>query len=591
MLSRCNEKIARHSHLAGGVLVLIMFAVFRRALAGGFVFDDIPHILQNSYFATPYYWFRVFSGATDPFPDWKFHAGYYRPLQFFLYWAFDRLAGLNPQAFHLFQLCLCAVTVWLVFLVGRELLGNDLAAFAGALLWGLHPLHVQVVSWIAALNDAGVGFCVMGSFWLFLRAEKEPGHRLAHHVRAALVYTLALFFKETALVFPLLLAAYWLLLGTPEPWLGRWRRGWPYVLAAAGYVAVRMAVLGRFWTAHATYKLSPRVVGISVAALGEHARLFLWPVNLTPARTFDFSSTLRSPWPWLTLAALGIVCVLRKRQRLVAFLAAWWLIALLPCLDLRQLLGFPIQDNYSYLPSVGPCLAIAFAALVLAPQRVPRLNIAWIPITALIAGLWTVQDIRNVPNWYDDAALWNHAARAAPDSALAHLFRAIVLERQTGDLDGAAREYQTTLRLNEVSFLPTAGMVYECYLGLGRIALMKGHSQEAVAQFEKAVHLAPGLSPAYRALGVLYFPRGDYAKSAQYFVRVVKMTPDDVEARFFLGTCWMKLGKPADAAAQFHAARQVDPSYIQAFRAEAVALEAAGDKDGAARVRQEIPLR
>jgi tetratricopeptide (TPR) repeat protein len=207
------------------------------------------------------------------------------------------------------------------------------------------------------------------------------------------------------------------------------------------------------------------------------------------------------------------------------------------------------------------------------------------PALLVLLGLWTVQDIRTIPNWHDDAALWNHTAGAAPDSALAHLFQGILLEQQKGDFDGAAREYETALRLNEVSFRPTAGMIYECDLGLGRIALMRGRTQDAVAYFEKAVHVAPVLSPAYRALGALYFPQGDYSKAAQYFARVVKINPQDVEARFYLGTCWMKLGKPAQAAAEFQAARVVAPDYLQAYDAEARALEAAGDATGAAHVR------
>ena len=123
---------------------------------------------------------------------------------------------------------------------------------------------------------------------------------------------------------------------------------------------------------------------------------------------------------------------------------------------------------------------------------------------------------------------------------------------------------------------------------LGRIALAKAHTQEAVDYFQAAVNSCPGLSPAYQALGALYFSQRDYARSAQYFVQAVQADPQEVGARFFLGTCWMKLGKPAQAAEQFHAAREVDPTYFQAYWAEAAALEAAGDKAGAARVRSEM---
>jgi tetratricopeptide (TPR) repeat protein len=593
LLNRWNEQIARHPRLAGGVLFLITFVVFQRSLAGAFVFDDIPQILQNPYLASPNYWQQVFRGAIDPFRGPATHANYYRPLQFLCYWALDRFAGLNPQIFHLFHLCLCAGTVWLLLLLGRELLGHDLAAFAGALLWALHPLHVEVVAWIAALPDAGAAFFMIGSFWLFLRAEKEGAHPLARHALAALVYFPALFFKEMALTFPLLVVVYWVFLGEKESWSRRAVRWLPYALAAAGYVAVRIGALGRFSAAPQPWKISLRMIAVAVGVLGQHAKLFFWPVNLNLARTFDLSASLLSPWPWLTLLAIVAVFVLRKRQPVFGFSVAWWAITLLPCLDVRQLVGLPVGDRFSYLPSVGLCLAIAFGALVLLPQRLPHLKPARVLVPALLVvlGLWTVQDIRTVPNWHDDAALWNHTTGAAPDSALAHLFQGILLEHQKGDLDGAAREYETALRLNEMSFRPTAGMIYECDLGLGRIALMKGRTEDAVAYFEKAVHVAPVLSPAYRALGALYFPQGNYAKAAQYFVRVVKINPQDVEARFYLGTCWMKLGKPAQAAEQFHAAREVAPDYFQAYDAEARALEAAGDALGAARVRSLKPPR
>ena len=592
-LNRWNREIGRHSRLAGAVLFLITFAVLQGSLAGAFVFDDIPQILQNPYLASPNYWQQVFRGAIDPFRGPATHANYYRPLQFLCYWALDRCAGLNPQIFHLFQLCLCAATVWLLFLLGRELLGHDLAAFAGALLWALHPLHVEVVAWIAALPDAGAAFFMIGSFILFLQAEKERTHPLARHALAALVYLPALFFKELALSFPLLLIAYWVFLGAKESWSRRALRGLPYAIAVGAYVAARIAALGHFSAAPQPAKISLHLIAVAVGVAGHQAKLFFWPVNLNLARTFDLSASLRSPWPWLAMLAILGAFALRKRQPVCGFLVVWWGITLLPCLDVRQVIGLPLADRFSYLPSLGPCLALAFVALVLAPRRLAHLAPARVLVPALLVvlGLWTTQDIRTVPNWRDDAALWSHTAKVAPDSALAHMFQAIILEHQKGDLDGAAREYETALRLNKLSFNPTAGMIYECDLGLGRIALMKGQTQGAIAYFEEAVRVAPALSPAYRALGALYFPQGNYAQSAQYFVRVVQINPDDLEARFFLGTCWMKLGKPALAAEQFRAARERDPTYYQAYEAEARALEAAGDPAGALRVRKLRPSR
>jgi tetratricopeptide (TPR) repeat protein len=118
------------------------------------------------------------------------------------------------------------------------------------------------------------------------------------------------------------------------------------------------------------------------------------------------------------------------------------------------------------------------------------------------------------------------------------------------------------------------------------VANLEGRTDVALDYFEKAVGVLPGQSQAYDALGSFYFPRRDYARAAEYFTQAVGANPQDLGARFYLGTCWMKLGKPRQAAEQFHAAREVDPTYAQAFEAEARALEAAGDPAGATRTRE-----
>ena len=106
--------------------------------------------------------------------------------------------------------------------------------------------------------------------------------------------------------------------------------------------------------------------------------------------------------------------------------------------------------------------------------------------------------------------------------------------------------------------------------------------------FKKAQRAAPDSSQPSDALGAVYFPQGDYSTAAKYFERSVKANPQDVTARFYLGTCWMKLGRYRQAAAEFHAARKVVPDYWQAYQAEARALEAAGESTAAERVRGEI---
>jgi tetratricopeptide (TPR) repeat protein len=163
-----------------------------------------------------------------------------------------------------------------------------------------------------------------------------------------------------------------------------------------------------------------------------------------------------------------------------------------------------------------------------------------------------------------------------------------VLQLRDHDLDGAEREYRMALRLNAQNFRPIRPIEYDAYVGLGQVALLRGHEAEALDYFEKAVHLLPNFGFAYQVLGSVYFPRGDYARAAGYFQLAVRSNPLETSTRFYLGTCLRKIGQPREAAEQFHAAREVDPEYSQAYTAEAAALEAAGDKASAARVRSEM---
>jgi tetratricopeptide (TPR) repeat protein len=153
-------------------------------------------------------------------------------------------------------------------------------------------------------------------------------------------------------------------------------------------------------------------------------------------------------------------------------------------------------------------------------------------------------------------------------------------------MDAATEEYHLALKLNQASERPLPGITAECSVLLGQVASLQGRTQEAISDYHQALRAVPGYSLAYKALGIIYFPRGDYAQAKVYFQRAVELNPQEVETRFYLGTCYLKLGEPREAARQFHAARQVDSTYIEAYEAEARALEAAGDKAGAATGRR-----
>jgi hypothetical protein len=293
----------------------------------------------------------------------------------------------------------------------------------------------------------------------------------------------------------------------------------------------------------------------------------------------------------LTVLALVAAGALRKCQAALGFLVVWWAVTLVPCLDVRQL-SFPLlAERFSYLPSVGLCLALAYLFLVLLPGQLPHVRLAPVvlPALGLLICFWCVQDVRAVSNWWNNESFYAYSLTVAPDVGLVRVRHGVDLQFCEHNLEAARKEFEAALSLNQASFAPLSGVIYGSYIGLGQIADLQGHHDEALAYFQKATRVAPFDNLAYDLLGTVYFPRGDYAKAAEYFSRAVQVNPRDLSARFYLGACWKKLGKYREAAEQFRAAREFDPTHRQAYTAEAQALEAAGDAAAAAQVRRLKP--
>jgi tetratricopeptide (TPR) repeat protein len=591
LLERLNELLRKYRPASSWLLVLVAIVAYRGVLACGFVYDDVQLILQNPLIKNPHLWKRIFLGSLFSFEGVSAQGGFYRPLTIFSYWLVCRVDGFNPFAFHLFSLALYALSVWVVYRIGGRILQNDLAAFAGAALWALNPLHVEAVAWLSALSDVGCTLFCLLSFWIFLRAEEHAPKNFWWHIAAAAVYFPALFFKEMAFSFPLILLAYWFCFTSQETWARRMLNWSPYWLAVAGCAAIRVAAMGSF-SQHALLRGSgPKAVWAGLAILGQHASIFLWPVNLSEFRDFNLSSSLHSPWPYLVLSVVVLLCLVRRRTPRLTFLVLWWLISLLPVLNYRQLSIPVVADRFSLTATVGLCLALGYMALVWAPRRFPKPGVVWLAVgfLAAVAMFWTLQTVKAIPHWRDNDSLFGYGLQISPNAAVVHQVHGVVMQFREHDLEGAAREFRTALRLDAESLHRAPGVTYNSYIGLGQVALLQGRENEALDYFEKAVQISPGSFFAYDVLGSYYFPRRDYAQAAKYFQRSVQVDPQDVHARYTLGLCWMKMAMPAQAAEQFHAARVVDPTFFQAYTAEAKALDAMGDHAHAAQVRALTP--
>lgn len=558
--------------VAPAILVVVAFALYAPALGGSFVYFDRWETQGNPAVTTPALWLQNFTYSSGT--NLAGRGFYYRPLEFLSYGLVYRFAGPRPFAFHLLQLILYAATAWVLFRLGCELFNDKRIAFAGALLWAVHPAHVEALAWITSFCDVGCALFYSWAFLLFLRAERAERRTSIAHWRAAMAFLAALFFKEMAFSFPLMILSYWFFVDRERAsWTNRASRGVPYVLVFCFYLLLRIRVMGRMTSAGNTSHLTLSLLLRSLTLFGEHTKIFFWPTDLSYGRTAGFYGNSLFPWPILALMGLGFAFAHRKREPLIAFLIFWWPVALAPCLDIRQL-EFPYAaDRFSYLPSMGLCLAASWLLFHWLPQRFPTLrpSLFSVSVTVVVAILWAFQTFRTIPHWRNEDVFSAYFIQESPTVPIFHAVRGRFLATERGDLDGAVKEFDTAIRLSAAVPVVWLGVAHDAHMGLANVAKMKGQFDEARREYEQAAATMPANSLAYKALASLYYQQGDQARVAECLAQVVKLDPQDLQARFDLGVSWFKLGKYSEAEEQFSVVASVMPDFPNIQEAEAEA--------------------
>src|SRR5262249_35807931 len=152
-----NDLLRNHAAVAKALLILATVLAFGGTLANGFVYDDGKQVLENPFLRNPHLWRRIFTGSVWSFEGVAAETNFYRPLHIFSHLLVWQVAGADTGAFHLYQLVFYGVNVLVLYWLGRSLLADHATAFAGTLIWALHPLHVEPVCWVSGVPDCGCG--------------------------------------------------------------------------------------------------------------------------------------------------------------------------------------------------------------------------------------------------------------------------------------------------------------------------------------------------------------------------------------------------------------------------------------------------
>jgi tetratricopeptide (TPR) repeat protein len=465
---------------------------------------------------------EVRQGLTAAGVAWAFtnlEAGNWLPLAWLSHMLDVELFGLDAGAHHLVNVALHALSALLCFALLSRATGRPGPAAFAAAVFALHPLRVESVAWIAERRDVLAGVCFFSALGLYGRycAAPSAGRAAALFVAAAL----GLLAKAMLMTLPLclLLLDVWPLrrLAGRADWPARLREKWPLALLCAAVAGVALYAQARGGAVTALDVLPPgeRIANALVAAVA-YLRDTLWPAQL--AALYPHPRGGLPLWQPLGAAALlGALTLWAWRVRharpcyLVGWL--WFLVMLLPVIGLVQVGAQARADRYTYLPLLGPVVAVSFGiADACAGRAVARALPAL--ACAVLLGL-ALSSRATLAYWESDEALFARAAAVTRDNAVAYsnwanaldarpeeqralLLRALAADpslasahylmgrslARTGDLAGAERHYRLALRGD-----PDDARARN---NLGNLLFESGRTEEAIAEYRQALAAEPG---------------------------------------------------------------------------------------------------
>jgi hypothetical protein len=571
------------------VVLALTFAVYIPTLRYQFVHDDRVQIVENhtirSWRSVPsYFTAHVWAGVM---PDVILN--YYRPLWVLWLRINEAVFGNQAWGWHLTAILVHVLATLLVYLLAWRLGAGREVALLAALIFGLHPAHIEAVAWISGVNEPLMGIFLLASLLAYAQSRMEGARARPWKVISLILFACALLMKENALILPGLLIVYEWMFGAewgkqrkgidpspgivprpPSPqggglgffarmlaprqgilaWWGEaLGRIWPYFLLVALYVPARIHALKGF--SHVATPLSAaQLVFTWPALLAFWLRHLIWPAGLS--WYYNFPAILHPTLTNFTLPAIfdiavgvGVYAAVRS-SRLAAFSAVWLVLPLVPLLNLRVFLANDFaHDRHLYLPSVG--LAVLLAMLLKkvcgGPPRWLGIPTSLLAVILCLAAGMSYGTVTESFYFKDNLTFYAYNLTKAPHNPYAESNLASLLAER-GQYGPALEDFLDVVNHNPDFWNATFNLALTCY--------KMGKMPEAERYFLQAIRVDPQKPDDYFYLGMTYFKSGRTEAAVVCLRRAIAIRPDGFAYHLALGMMLKTQGDLAGALQEFN---------------------------------------
>ena len=535
----------RKAVIAASLLsALVTFIIYLPSLGNGFVsWDDPKYVYENLGIRALDLAFLKRAFTEVYFSNWH-------PLTMISYAVDYALWGLNPLGYHLENNILHAVNTALVAVLSVRLItiarplsapGAFAAGFVPALLFGIHPLHVESVAWVSERKDVLCALFFMASILFYLRYAQK-GKALCY-VLSLLAFAFAIMSKSMAVTLPavLLLLDFYPLrrLSSAKGILKAVAEKVPFMVICA------FAAVGALYSqTSAMASLESIPVDIRfISALRTYAfylEKFFVPVGLAPFYPFPAEfDPLRPDYivAYGVLGGISVICLAAIRYR--PFIVAWlyFLGTLVPVIGLVQVGMQAAADRYMYLPSLSLLVLLgAGAALIIEKNSKPLLAL-FLGFISLATVALSYATVTQTAIWKNSLTLWDHELGIYPDA-----------------------------------YIPL--------MNRGAALVKMGEPEKGMKDLDRAVLLAPNSRNARYNRALALKTLGRYREALDDLNAAIKIRPD-ADAYNNRGNVLKRLGDHAGAVENYRKSLELEPLNAATYFNLALALEATGDIAGA----------
>jgi tetratricopeptide (TPR) repeat protein len=543
------------------LLAVATLAVYFPVGNYGFIdYDDDVYFFANPHVLGGFTWANI---------QWAFTSGEdanWHPLTWLSLMLDARFFGHGATAPHLINVLLHAANSILVFTLLLRLSGALWRSAVVAMLFALHPMHVESVAWVAERKDVLSSFFGLLALLFYARyaagknRQQIPSSGSLPSVCCSLFFSLLFFgfslMSKPMLVtlpFALLLLDFWPLQRLNASSLKRLLiEKIPFFLlsAAASVVTFIVQQKGGAVSTLATVPLAQRVENTFVSYTRYLAKIF-WPVNLaTPYPPPRYWPELLVIFSIALFAVLCLAAVMLRKKSPFVFTGWFWFVGMLvPVIGLVQVGSAAMADRYAYLPLMGILLiAVWGAGEVCAKFRLPQNGILLIALFFILA--CAARAGNQVRLWKDDPALFGHALAVTKNNYVASLDLGFWYAKN-GQVGKSLECYGDAVRLNP----DNATALYDAADAFAKL----GHWDEAIQDYRRSLQIAPNQSDVLNNLGFALAQNKQLPEAAACFETVLKLQPGSADAHNNLATILFIQGKLPDAAIHFYAAFQLAP--------------------------------